>query len=235
MYPFYEMVKRPTLRLAVTNCGLYIGISVLITGFIPGAADYFTYSFFFFLVAATFISPFVLRLLPYVKKAAFCAGLLLIGTAAFSQTTAYPSWLKASMKKKGLDAQYELSSFLKPAFLQDDFTGDGVKDIAVLVVEKTTQKKGILLLPGRSSKHYVFGAGASFGNGSDDFAWADTWSVYKEKSAYATQFDKKSGDVKGGKQVQISRHCIYIASREDATGGLIYWTGTKYRWIHQGE
>ena len=139
------------------------------------------------------------------------------------------------MKKKGLDSKYELSSFLKPAFLKEDFNGDGATDIAVLVVEKSTQKKGILLIPGRSSACYVFGAGNSFGKGSDDFAWADKWSVYKEKSAYETQFDKKSGDVKGGKETKISRPGIYIVSTEEASGGLIYWTGTKYRWIHQGD
>jgi len=169
-------------------------------------------------------------------KPLFCAALFLITTTAFSQTATYPSWLKARMKKKGLDTQYELSSFLKPAYLQDDFNGDGSPDIAVLVVEKITGKKGILLIQKKpTAACHVFGAGNSFGKGSDDFAWADTWSVYKEKSVYATQFDKKSGDVKGGKQVQLSRHGIYIVSREDASGGLIYWSGKKYSWIHQGD
>lgn len=168
-------------------------------------------------------------------KPLLCAGLLLMGATAFSQTTTYPSWLKPRMKTLKLDGQYELSPFLKPAYLQDDFNGDGVPDLAVLVIEKATQKKGILLIQKKKSACHVFGAGNSFGKGSDDFTWADSWSVYKEKSAYATQFDKKSGDVKGGKQVPLNRHCIYIVSREEASGGLIYWTGKKYSWIHQGD
>jgi hypothetical protein len=168
-------------------------------------------------------------------KPLLCAVLFLIATTAFSQTATYPSWLKARMKTLKLNGQYELDPFLKPAYLQDDFNGDGVPDLAVLVIEKSTQKKGILLIQKKKSQCEVFGAGNSFGKGSDDFSWADTWSVYKEKSAYATQFDKKSGDVKGGKQVQLNRHCIYIVSREEASGGLIYWTGKKYSWIHQGD
>lgn len=168
-------------------------------------------------------------------KPLFCAVLFITTTTAFSQTTTYPSWLKPRMKALKLNGQYELTPFLKPAYLQDDFNGDGVPDIAVLVMERSTQKKGILLIQKKKSQCEVFGAGNSFGKGSDDFSWADTWSVYKEKSAYATQFDKKSGDVKGGKQVPLSRHCIYIVSREEASGGLIYWTGKKYSWIHQGD
>ncbi|HXO73610.1 MAG TPA: hypothetical protein VN824_00245, partial [Puia sp.] len=105
--------------------------------------------------------------------------------------------------------------------------------------EKTTHKKGILLLMGKAPDYFVFGAGTKLGDdGSDDFGWAGKWYVYKKKTANETQFDKKSGDILGGKPVKLLHPCLSIANVEDGaevSGGLIYWTGKKYRWIHQGE
>lgn len=164
--------------------------------------------------------------------------LILMGPDGACQNASYPAWLKDSLKRKGLDAKFEPSAWLQPSFLQDDFNGDGAADFAVPVVEKATHKKGILLIQAKSAGYFVFGAGTKFGDGSDDFTWANKWSVYKKKTAYETQFDKKSGDVIGGKQIKLSHPCISVAVLEDGAetaGGLIYWTGTKYRWIHQGD
>ena len=164
--------------------------------------------------------------------------LLSIEAIGFCQSTSYPIWLGDTLKSKGLDKKYELKSYLDPPFLQDDFNGDGFPDLAVLILEKSTHKRGVLLIQANSSQYYVFGAGTKFGDGSDNFSWANKWSIYKKKSAYETQFDKKTGDILKGKEIKLNRPCISLASIEDGTelsGGLIYWNGKKYIWIHQGE
>jgi hypothetical protein len=46
------------LQIAVFNCGIYICLSLLYSAL--GAAEYLTAEFFYFLIAATFLSPFVL-------------------------------------------------------------------------------------------------------------------------------------------------------------------------------
>ena len=171
-------------------------------------------------------------------KVILCICLLSTSLTGVCQIETYPEWLKDSMRKKKLDIKYELNAWLKPAYVQEDFNGDGQPDIAVLVIEKVTHKKGILLVHNHSSECYVFGAGTNFGDGSDNFAWAGKWYVYNKKTAFETRFDKKSGDVLGGKKVKLSHPCISIARVDDGaedSGGLIYWTGRKYRWIHQGE
>ena len=165
-------------------------------------------------------------------------GLLSTGLNGICQGQPYPGWVTDSLKSKGLDKKYELNAYLKPGWLQDDFDGDGVPDFALLIADKATHKKGILLVTGKARDYYVFGAGANFGNGGDDFGWAGKWYEYKKKTAYETQFDKKSGDILGGKQIKLAHPCISIASLEDGaevSGGLIYWTGKKYRWVQQGE
>lgn len=50
--------KRRLFQIAVINCGIYVAISLVFSLF--GAAEYLTAAFFYFQIAATFLSPFVL-------------------------------------------------------------------------------------------------------------------------------------------------------------------------------
>lgn len=155
-----------------------------------------------------------------------------------TQTVTLPSWFLSTFKSKGLDLKYELGQFLKPSFFQADFNGDGSEDIAIIVIEKITKKKGILLIHCKTNDNYLFGAGTKFGNGSDNFKWADKWTLYKKKTASETQFDKTTGDILGGKEIKLTHPAILIENFEDGTavaGGIIYWNGKKYIWIQQGE
>jgi hypothetical protein len=73
-----------------------------------------------------------------------------------------------------------------------------------------------------------------FCNGS----WLDKWNIYKQKTAQETQFDPKSGDMLGSKTVKLLRPGLLVEHQEDGAtlaGGIIYWNGKKYVWIHQGE
>jgi hypothetical protein len=67
---FYDMIpiKIPLLKLAVVNCGLYVSTSLLLCVPFPGAFDYFAYSFFYYLVFATFVSPFLLCIVPVARN-----------------------------------------------------------------------------------------------------------------------------------------------------------------------
>jgi hypothetical protein len=162
--------------------------------------------------------------------------LFLISAHVFSQSKT--SWISDSLRSKGLDGKFEFSSYISPVYLQTDLNGDSYPDLAILIVEKKTRKKGILLFPGHSTLYYVFGAGTKFGDGSDDFSWINKWSVFSGKKAQETQFDKKSGDIIRGKEIKLKHSCLLLAAMEDGaevSGGLIYWNGAKYIWIHQGE
>ena len=169
-----------------------------------------------------------------MKKKLLIGLLILTTNFVIGQEKNCPDWFLKAMIKFRLDAKYELSPFTKPAFLQSDFNGDKSIDCAALIKEKSTKKVGILLIHSRDLKFYIFGAGNDFGNGSDNFDWLKMWKVYDDKTAYETQFDKASGDIIGSKTVNLTRPAIDVEDMEIA-GGLIYWDGHKYIWIHQGE
>jgi len=148
-----------------------------------------------------------------------------------------PTWFVNSCRQLKLFRQYKPVDFLNHAFIQADFNGDGKIDVAALTIEKKTGKKGIIIIHAGNNQYFILGAGSSFGNGSDDFKWARGWKIHKEKFAYKTTFDK-SGDILGSRKFKLIRPAIFIYDEEDGepnSGGIIYWNGKKYIWIHQGE
>lgn len=169
----------------------------------------------------------------------FCSALFIltaISNLVFGQSK-FLNGFEEVFKGAKLSAKYQPLSFSKPAYFQSDFNGDGIKDIAILIIQKATKKQGILLLHGNSNQYFIFGAGTKFGSGLDNFKWLKGWSLYNKKAAYETTFNK-DGDVLGSKKISLLRPALYVHDLEDGqptAGGLIYWTGKKYIWIHQGE
>jgi len=67
-------------------------------------------------------------------------------------------WFIKSFKQLKLNHKYELKDYLKPPYLEADFNGDGHTDIAILVDERRTKKKGILIIQDEGRQYFVFGA-----------------------------------------------------------------------------
>jgi len=61
-------INNVVLKFAIINCLLYITISILMTLFFPFAIEFFTRSFFYYLVLATMLSPFIASLMPFFRK-----------------------------------------------------------------------------------------------------------------------------------------------------------------------
>jgi len=158
----------------------------------------------------------------------------------YAQSTSIPISFLNSFKHLKLDDKYEINGYLKPALFQADFNGDGIKDIVFLVIEKKSHKKGILILFCNSNQYFVFGAGTKVGkvgfDDTDDLKWMGGWEVYKQSVAYETKFD--NGDIIGSIKRRLINKGISMWSLEDGeplAGGIIYWSGKKWIWIHQGE
>ena len=70
MYYLFDGINKkryPALRLAAANCVLYILISVIMS-IVFSAGAFFGYSFFYFLIISTLISPFILWVIPFGNK-----------------------------------------------------------------------------------------------------------------------------------------------------------------------
>lgn len=126
----------------------------------------------------------------------------------------------------GLDG-YVLDSWLNPFYLQADFNGDGAKDIAVLLREKATKKRGILIVHGITSERFVIGAGFPIGNGGDSFSWMDAWYV-RPKGPVVRGFSNDTDPP------ELLGDALYIQKLESSSA-LIYWTGTDYGWYQRSD
>ncbi|UII29901.1 hypothetical protein LVD17_16510 [Fulvivirga ulvae] len=144
-----------------------------------------------------------------------------------------PEWFVERYESLELDRRYELGAYLNPLFLEGDFNGDGEKDIVSTLVNSENGKLGLLIIFKSSEEYYIVGAGDGFGVAGDSFEWVDYWEIFDSKTAYETTF-LDNGDVEGTREVTIRNVAISIRESE-GSGGLIYYDGEKFTWIHQGE
>lgn len=162
---------------------------------------------------------------------------LMITTTLFGQTDetyqtfVYESNLPDEISeyyKTAVKFHYSIRTELNPFYLRGDFDGDKKQDYAISIIEKATNKKGILILHTGTKIHYVIGAGQSLknGNAGDDYSWMDAWKVYIDKNVEigAGETDK----------IILKGEAILVMKLESASG-LIYWTGKEYKWYQQGD
>ena len=143
-----------------------------------------------------------------------------------------PKWVSNQLNH--LSNKLTISNQLTPSFHSIDLNGDTRLDFAIFVSEKNSKKSGILfLLHGLDEKTFLAGASNNFGPGDDDYYWADTWSLFEDKLTHETTF-LANGDIDDAREVVLKNPAISI--REDeGSGGLIYFDGTRFTWIHQGD
>lgn len=145
----------------------------------------------------------------------------------FVVASSLPPWMKAAVTRYGEDlAPFVLSAHLNPFYYQGDFDGDGRGDGAILVKERSTGKKGILVLDGASRPPVVLGAGRSVGNGGDDFSWMDAWYVHPRGAVGQGVTEEEPPRLRGDGLMLI---------KTESASGLVYWTGADYGWYQQGD
>lgn len=132
-----------------------------------------------------------------------------IAQRARGQLTPSDSLIAVALKARGLIA----ASWMKPERISADFDGDGKADVALLVANVKSKKRGILLVHAGRTPATLIGAGVNFGNGGDDFEWANRWIVVKRK----------------GKTDAL------LVERLESGGGLVEFVSGKYRWRQQGD
>jgi hypothetical protein len=157
----------------------------------------------------------------------FCQNNALSKELSFQEKESLPSLANDFfIKVSSLNMKYEFTSHVNPFFIQGDFDGDGKLDVALMIVEKNSQKIGIAVIHSSSHKVFILGAGNSLNNGGDNFNWLDAWNTYPkvlvERGVEEEELPKLIGDA------------IYVKKIESASG-LIYWKDNKYNWYQQGD
>lgn len=174
-----------------------------------------------------------------MKKHVLCIVLIILARSLFAKTAPLPAWFMHVYQQQKLNQEFELTAYRSPAFLEADFNGDGIKDIAALIIEKRTHKKGVLLIEAKSKHYFVFGAGTLTGKKKvdirDDFKWVDTWGVYDKPTAYETRVNIKKEVMSIKRNIPNKGINLWAIDDDDPQyGELIYWNSKQYVWINQG-
>jgi hypothetical protein len=151
----------------------------------------------------------------------------------FKLRESLPDWVMYKSEQIKTERDVSVDGTLNPFYLEADFNGDSIFDVALFVKEKTTNKKGILIIHGQSFKTYLIGAGVNFAHVGDDFEFLEIWKIYREKDVALTVFSD-DGDIEGNKMIKINLPAIMVASSESSSN-LIIWEKNKYVWLHTGD
>ena len=121
---------------------------------------------------------------------------------------------------------YVLVAHINPFYLQGDFNGDGKRDTAVLVKNRSSGKVGIAIFLSGKQTPVVVGAGKALGNGGDDLFWMDAWSVQSKGAARRGVSDEAPPRLRGD---------ALLVMATDSASSLIYWNGSAYAWYQEGD
>lgn len=155
-------------------------------------------------------------------------------TDDFLMIESLPEWVIETgiINDKIIEDKFEIESRLNPFYLEEDFNGDGILDFAIGVKEIKTDKIGFVIIHGGTPKVYVIGAGNLIKNGlSDDMSYIDIWKINREKENFGTELDE-NGDITESAPVFIDHPSIKIIKSE-VGGGIIFWNGGEYEYLHQ--
>lgn len=141
-----------------------------------------------------------------------------------------PKWAKQKLNTQ--ESVFIVNDSFSPTFYEADFDGDGKSDIAIAVKNKLKNDKSGIIFYLKNDTYFLAGAANGFGNAGDDFSWVDEWNIFNERKTYQITF-KEDGDIDGEEEVLLKNPAISIRQSE-GSGGLIYFNGEKFIWIHQG-
>jgi hypothetical protein len=168
----------------------------------------------------------------FMKKIIFL--LLIISITAYSQggrlipdpIRNIPKWVRTQFSAQHLDQHYTIVYQLYPYHLHADFNGDGLRDIAIQVIEKSSNKMGVAIFHAKKKQKLttyfaIISAGKTAGEVGDDLSWVDVWNVQRKSTAIES----------GLKKPPLLFGDAISLEKRDSTSGLIYWNGEKYLWF----
>jgi hypothetical protein len=153
--------------------------------------------------------------------------------ADFELRQSFPDWVKHNSRYIEYEKSLVATRSLNPFYLENDFNGDRILDIAISVEEKSTGKRGILIIHGQTFDTYLVGAGNDFAHVGDDLKFVEIWKVYREREVWLTTFDEDGG-ILGSEMIKIDNDAITVSKSESASN-LIVWQKDKYVWLHTGD
>lgn len=129
-----------------------------------------------------------------------------------------PRWVKPILEKSEVANKHLILNEQNPFYLESDFTGDKIDDIALMCINKVDSTAGVLIINKGKNVVHVIGCGGQTVLGSN-LSWVKRWFVYREKIAVNS----------GGKKKLTFKYPALELVYSDNTSMIIYWKKNKYK------
>ena len=143
-----------------------------------------------------------------------------------------PDWGLKIFNEMNLNDSMKITNYVNPFYFEEDFNGDSYLDLAILVENLKSKKKGILIIHGEINELKLIGAGNEF-EGFDDFWWMDVWKIHRNSKTHELTY-KENYDIDGSRDINVHDPCLEIIKTESSSG-LIYWKEKDYKWAQQSD
>ena len=147
--------------------------------------------------------------------------------------------LAGILKLSNLEGKYRLRCQTKPYFLEGDFDGDKVQDVAILIESTANGKSGILIGNKNkpTTKPTIFGAGKKAFD-MDDYEWIGVFEKVPSQTKIEPNWNEETDDfylegevVPKEKIVTLTSDALFVHQSESCGGGYIYWKNGKFNWM----
>jgi len=138
-----------------------------------------------------------------------------------------PLWVVESevLQDLKINKLYKVENRLNPLYLEDDFNGDSILDVALPIIELSSNKKGFAIIHGKTFEVFIIGAGTTIKNAlGDNQDYIDIWRINRIK--------KNEPGVDETEPLMLENHSIEI-EKSEVGGGQIFWNGKEYEYFHQ--
>jgi len=128
-----------------------------------------------------------------------------------------PLWVRPVLEKSEIAQKHTILTAFNPFYLESDFNGDKIDDIAFYVENKVDKSKGIMIVNKGKNSVYVVGCGSPTDMGSS-LNWTKAMFVFREKNI---RNEGKTRATLKYPAIQLTGH---------SRGSLVvYWVGKKYK------
>lgn len=143
--------------------------------------------------------------------------------------------MKRHMAKFPELKNYTVAEKMIPFYLNGDFFGDKVQDVAIMVKDKKGKTKIAIIDYGKKNKlHFIGNNKDSFGD--DDYSWVGVFNKVNKGEVLWSNYEDDFVDFKNvpeHKKVRLNYDAMFVHASESCGGGFIYWKNGKFNWLQQ--
>ncbi len=132
--------------------------------------------------------------------------------------------------------QYSIAHEKSPYYITGDFFNDKINDIAILLKDKDSTTKIIIINYSQQKRELHFLGKENDPFDITDYNWVGIFKKVESGEVLWSNYEDDFiafKDVPESKKVKLSYDAIYIHASESCGGGFVYWKDGKFNWLQQ--